>query len=80
MQAGSKVTLKVAGLRLVMRDVLRRPLAELEVGQVLGGLSRPCATVIQARTCAAARGYNSMYLTTPTLSLLTLRGQQAGPR
>lgn len=42
-----KVTVKAAGARLVIRDVLRRPLAEMEVGQVLAGLSRPCPDVIQ---------------------------------
>ena len=42
------VTVKTGGARLVLRDVLRRPLVEVELGAVEGALKRLRPGVLQA--------------------------------
>ena len=40
LKGGMNVTVKTGGARLVLRDVLRRPLLEVELGAVQGALKR----------------------------------------
>ena len=47
-QVGLAVTLRLAGARLVVRDVLRRPLAELEMGEALAVMRRVSASILHA--------------------------------
>lgn len=46
-QDGLSLMVKSEGGRLIMRDVLRRPLAELELGETLAVMRRMSPTVIQ---------------------------------
>lgn len=46
-QGGMNLVVKAEGARLVMRDVLRRPLAELELGETLAVLRRLSPTIMQ---------------------------------
>lgn len=48
------VMVHAEGARVVVRDVLRRPLAELELGEVHGVLRRLTPTVMQACCMPAA--------------------------
>lgn len=50
-QNGMNLVVHAEGARLVVRDVLRRPLAELELGEVHAVLRRLTPTVMQARRC-----------------------------
>lgn len=55
-QAGMSVVLRLGAAQLLVRDALRRPLAQLELGEVDAGLQRHGASVMQAhlgvRACA----------------------------
>jgi hypothetical protein len=48
LQGGMNVTVKTGGARMVLRDVLRRPLVEVELGAVEGALKRLRPGVLQA--------------------------------
>ncbi len=43
------LVVKVEGARLILRDVLRRPLAEAELGDMLAVLRRISPTVMQVQ-------------------------------
>ncbi len=47
LKGGMYVTVKTGGARLVLRDVLRRPLLEVELGAVEGALKRLRPGVMQ---------------------------------
>jgi len=49
------VVLKTGASSLLVRDALRRPLAELELGAVSAGLRRSTPAVMQARSAASRR-------------------------
>ncbi len=55
-QAGMSVVLRLGAAQLLVRDALRRPLAQLELGEVDAGLQRRGSSVMQAhlgvRICA----------------------------
>ncbi len=48
-QGGLNLVLKMGATSLLLRDALRRPLAELELGELEASLRRVDAHVMQAR-------------------------------
>ncbi len=54
------VMVKMEGARFIVRDVLRRPLVELELGDSLAVLRRLSATVVQVRSLFTARTFRSI--------------------
>ncbi len=53
MQGGMNIVLKTGASSLLLRDALRRPLAEIELGEVDASLRRVDSNVTRVRHCYA---------------------------